>query len=183
MRYQETHPGYEELIAGNLRLIQPDFEHTEPSLLWVKDNGVVQYMGVDFPTPTAEGERRRIEEILENQDEYSWMIEMDGEVIGNVCINSIEEQTKKYGQKAGSLTFLVGDKNFWGKGIATKACKAVLDWAKRNGFQMMSARALQENIGSIKTLVKLGFIQTTTDPYDGLVAGESSVWHNFERTL
>lgn len=183
MKYQEAHPGYEELTSDDVRLIQPDLEHAEPSLLWVKDNDVVQYMGADFPAPTVEGERARIQEILENKDEYSWMIEMDGAVIGNVCINSIQESTQKYGQKSGNLTFLIGDKNFWGKGIATKACEAVLDWARRDGFQVMFARALQENTGSMKTLVKLGFKPTTTEPYEGLVAGKPSVWYNFELKL
>lgn len=183
MSYKESHPPYEELAVDGVNLVSPDMEHAEASLSWVKEIDVVQFMGADFPSPTVEGERKRIREILDSHDEYSWMIELDGKVIGNVCINSIQESTKKCGRKAGNLTILIGYKDFWGKGIATKVCGAVIDWAKKAGFQKMLARALEENAGSKRTLLKLGFKEIGTEPYDGLVHGNTSIWHNFSIDL
>lgn len=183
MKYQDSHPGYEELTVGDIRLITPSLDHASASLSWVQSLDVVQYMGADFPSPTLEGEEKRIRDIISNPDEYSWMIESGGSVIGNVFIGSIAEMTAKYGVKAGTLTILIGDTNFWGKGIATSVCSAVLNWAKRNEFRVMTARALQENEGSIKTLQKLGFEETGTEPYEGLVHGKKSAWKNFEKYL
>lgn len=179
MTYWQSHPGYEELTAGDIRLITPSLDHAPASLSWVQTLDVIQYMGADFPSPTLEGEEKRIRDIIANMDEYSWMIESGGSVIGNVFIGSIAEMTANHGSKAGMLTILIGDKDFWGKGIATSACSVVLDWAKRTGFTVITARALQENTGSIKTLEKLRFTETGTEPYEGLVHGQTSMWRNF----
>ncbi len=181
MDYQQLHPRYREIDVGKeLRLVTPDLHHAAQSLSWVESLDVVQYMGADFPSPTLEGEKRRIEEIMSNKDEYSWMVEYDGKVIGNVCINSIAEATQQFGVKAGNLTVLIGDKNYWGKGIGVKVCTAILAWAfEEASFMRMTARALQENIASIKTLQKLGFEEVGTEPYEGLVQGKPSVWRNF----
>lgn len=181
MQYHTTHPHFRELTADDVKLVELDKNHASESLSWVKDLDVVQYMGTDFPDPTVEGELDRIEAIRKNEDEYSWMIEHEGRIIGNVCINSIKETSGKFGKKAGNLTVLIGDKNFWGKGYGAKVCQAVLDWAFNEAkFEAMAARALQENIASIKTLHSLGFRETRTEPYEGLIHGKPSSWRNFK---
>ena len=121
-----THLHYRELIVDDtLRLITPDVSHAHSSLEWVREQDVVQYMGVDFPTPTIEGEQVRMNDIIDNTDAYSWMIELQGAVIGNVCINDIKETSEKQGKRAGNLTILIGSKEHWGKGIGARACAAV----------------------------------------------------------
>ena len=153
--YSASHPHYRELAGDNFRLIEPDLQHASESLSWVGNLDVVQFMGADFPSPTIEGEYERLQKILSSTDEYSWMIECDGVVIGNVCINDIAETTQKCGTHSGNLTVLIGDKKYWQKGIGSKACAAVLEWAFTDGgFKVMTARALQENTASIKMLQK-----------------------------
>ena len=174
-------PHYRELIVNDhIRLIEPDVTHAKESLSWVREPEVIRYMGADFSHPTLEGEAKRIEEILQNADAYSWMIEYDGIVIGNVCINDIQETTKKMKTKAGNLTVLIGEKKLWGKGLGSLVSSTVLEWAFHEaGFQAMTARALQENIASQKTLEKLGFRETGTEPFDGLIEGKTSMWKNY----
>lgn len=179
-----SHPHYRELGIDELKLVQPRMEHAQASLLWVSTLDVVQYMGADFPSPSLEGEHKRLEEIIASTDEYSWMMECDGKIIGNVCINSIEETSKKLGKKAGNLTILIGDKDYWRKGLGLKACSAVIDWALKEGtFDALGARALQENAASIKMLEKLGFEEIGTEPYEGLVHGKPSMWRNFVKNI
>lgn len=181
MEYRQSHPQYRELgIDEHLRLVEPEEKHAEASLSWVESPDVIQYMGADFSNPTLEGELNRIREVRNNRDEYSWMIELDGRVIGNVCINSINETSRKFGVKAGNLTVLIGAKDQWKKGIGARACTAVIAWAfMEAGFEAMGARALQENIASINTLKKLGFKEIGTEPYEGSMSGKPSVWRNF----
>lgn len=181
MNYVLLHPQYRELaLDDHLRLITPDTAHAKESLAWVTSPDVVAYMGADFPSPTLEGEQRRLEEILGSTDEYSWMISVKGNIVGNVCINMIEECTRKHGVKCGNLTILIGQKTDWGKGMGTKICAAVLQWAfQAGGFACMTARALQENTASITMLQKLGFEEAESEPYDGLVHGKPSTWRNF----
>lgn len=115
-------------------------------------------MGADFSELSTATEEDRLKKIIESNDEYSWMIELDGKVVGNTCINSIDEQTKKRGHRSGSMAILIGDKNVWGKKIARNVNTAVLDWAfNEGGFESLLARIKEENIGSIKSFEALGF--------------------------
>ncbi len=175
--YQDSRPGYHQLSTEPaIVLREPYLDDAAASLSWVSASDVVQYMGADFPEPSIEKENERIKEILSDLKQYSWMIERNGELIGNVCIHSVEEQPKK----TGILTVLIGNKEDWGKGIGTKVCAAVIEWAfMETGFDELTARALQENIPSIKTLQKLGFTETGTEPYEGLVHGQKTIWRNF----
>jgi RimJ/RimL family protein N-acetyltransferase len=185
MNYQDTHPYYHELEVksykdAELQLIQPDLKYAEASLQWISNPEIVQYLGADFSNPSLEGEQKRIQEILENKDEYHWMIELNGKVIGNVNINSIAKISKKFGVKAGYPAILIGDKNYWRKGIGYHVMKTVLDWAfQEAGFEVIAARVLQENIASIRNLKKLGFEEDGTEPYDGLVKGKKNVWRKY----
>lgn len=185
MTYTDAHPGYEEIDLGDITLIEPDLAHAAPSLSWVGIDDVVRHMGADFRNPSLAGEEERIQKIIDSPDRYSWMIECDGKLIGNVGINDIAEETEKAGVRAGSMAILIGDPAFWKKGIATRVCSAVLEWAKtKGGFRVITARALEENTGSRRTLEKLGFTETGTEPYDGIPDGRAvSVWHNFTLTL
>lgn len=186
MEYQESHSDYEKLEVpyykgGKLRLIEPHLEHAVVGLNWVSNHETIQYMGADFSNPSLEKEQKRLREIIENKDAYSWMIELDGKVIGNLTLGDIQEKSSESGMRTGNFTILIGDKNYWGKGIAFAVSRKVLDWAfHKAGFRKIVARALELNVGSIKTLQKLGFQETGTTPYEGLVNSNQTVWHNFE---
>lgn len=188
MNYSETHPDYCPLEVltyndGHLRLIEPNLDHAEISLFWTSDASVIQYMGADFEEPSKENEIKRIKEIRSNLDEYNWMIELDGHVIGNVSINRIKETSAKFGSKAGNYTILIGDKKYWGKGIAYYVGTTILEWAfSKGGFEGMAARALNENTSSIGMLKKLGFEFTGKDPFEGKIEGKSTEWQNFKIT-
>lgn len=185
MSYAASHPQYRELDIGDgLRLVEPRTKHAAESLTWVSAPDVVAYMGADFSNPTLEGERKRIEEVLQNKDEYSWMIELRGNIIGNSAINNIKASTEKFGVKAGNLVILIGDTHAWGKGIGTSVCRAILDWAFNEAeFEAMGARALQENAACIRTLQKLGFQEIGSEPFEGTVSGGASVWRIFRYDL
>jgi len=167
---------------GTLRLIEPNLKHATESLTWTSNTSVIQYMGATFEHPSKEKEVERIKEILNNHDEYNWMIELDGKVIGNVSINSIKETSSKFGSKAGNYTILIGNKNYWGKGIAYHVGQIVLAWAFSKGkFEIIAARALNENVASLAMLKKLGFKHIENSPFDGQI-NEKTEWQNFKIT-
>ncbi len=87
-------PGYP---GGDLRLVEPSLEHAPLSLRWLRDPEVGQYMGVDFSDVSLATEQRRIRDILDGDDVYGWMIELDGQVIGAIEINRIQESSGQYG--------------------------------------------------------------------------------------
>lgn len=186
MSYKSTHPNYAELEVesykhGHLKLVEPQIEHAKIGIHWIKDAETVQFMGADFSDPSVKKEEERLQKILENTDEYNWMIELNQKIIGNISLNSIQEKSGEFSTKAASFTIIIGDKNYWEKGIGQAVGQKVIEWAfTMADFQVLAARAFEQNTGSIKLLTKLGFHKTGTSPYDGLVNGQSATWINFK---
>lgn len=79
---------------------------------------------------------------------------------GNLECNYLDEKDYEFG-------FILG-KDFWGKGYATEIGKAQIDFIK-NKLKAKRVLALvhKENIGSIKTIEKLGLNHFTTVPTVG----------------
>ena len=187
MDYTKSHPNYCELnipsyTKGLLKLIEPKIEYAKISLNWTSNPEIVQYMGGDFSNPSIEKELERLQKIIETTDEYNWNIELNGAVIGAVAINKIKEESDRLGAKTGNLVILIGEKQHWGKGIGHHTLQSVLDWAFRKvDFKIITARALRQNIGSLKVLSKLGLVKIGETPYeDGLIDGQPATWVNFK---
>jgi [ribosomal protein S5]-alanine N-acetyltransferase len=53
--------------------------------------------------------------------------------IGNVCLENISWENR-----SGEIAILIGEKDFWGKGIATEAYKLIIDY----GFNMLDLHRL-----------------------------------------
>lgn len=166
--------------GGTLKLTEHNLAFAESSLDWVRDGDIGQYMGVDFSTVSVQTEIDRIREILSNEDEYNWVIVLDGKAIGALSINGITKSSQEYSAKAGSLTFLIGYPAYRGRGIASAVIHQLLSWAfEEAAFAVITARALEENTASQKTLLRLGFEPCGTEPYDGLVHGHASRWKKY----
>ncbi len=185
--YAAHHPGYSMLTVENhpdklqIYLIEPTLSHASASLEWLSQPEIGQYMGADFSNLSLEGEEKRLQEIIDSTDQYNWMIEMDGKVIGNVCINSIEEQSKKHACRAGSMAILIGDKSAWGKKIARSVNTVVIDWAFADGqFEKLYTRIMEENEASIKSFAALGFVLSGAETEQ--VHGSMFHWNHYTMT-
>jgi len=78
---------------------------------------------------------------------------LEGRVIGEVALNQREDDRRNNRvELAYSLS-----RQHWGKGLATEAARAVMDWAFRTyDFNRMYAWSDPRNIGSWRVLEKLG---------------------------
>lgn len=162
--YFKEHPGYREIEVSNypkakLRLVAPSLKYAAASLSWVLQPDVMQYMGADLSNISLAGEVTRLQKIIDNKDAYNWMIEVDGVVVGNRNINMVSQMSKKYGGLVGKSNILIGDKNYWGKGISTATAKAVLNWAFNEGsFDAIVTRVMPENTASLAVVKKMGYL-------------------------
>ncbi len=97
-----------------------------------------------------------IKECEAEEDGYYWSIETkDGITIGTVALTDIN----KY-HKIAELGVVVGDKSYWGKGVATEVVKAIIDYAFNSlDIVRISAEAEAGNIGVQKVLTAAGFVQ------------------------
>ena len=96
-------------ITKKLRLIKPDPKYAPVTMQWISKDEVTKYLGADFSKMTVEDEVKHLENMVDDDDRYSWMIELDGEIVGNIEINEIKDLSQKYGVKTGAFCTLIGD--------------------------------------------------------------------------
>ena len=79
---------------------------------------------------------------------------MDGTHIGNIKLGPI-----KFEHMSGEISYFIGEKKFWGKGIASKCVETVVHFAVRQlGLKKINAGYYENNIGSSKVLEECGFV-------------------------
>ncbi len=115
-------PSYSQ--TQKLRLVKPDPDHALITIKWIRRPEVTQYLGADFSQMTEADELQHLQNMVNDDDRYSWMIERDGEIVGNVEINEIKELSQKYGVKTGAFCTLIGDPKNWGQGLGSYAKQA-----------------------------------------------------------
>ena len=77
--------------------------------------------------------------------------------IGNIKLGPID-----FNHKVSDISFFIGDKEMWGKGLMTQVIDFVVDLAFKEvggGLDKVTAGAYANNIGSIKTLEKTDLLQ------------------------
>lgn len=122
-------------------------------LSWLHDNDVMQ--GIATSGYTLDNLRSYVEERISNPDVAFFAIcsNVTNEHIGNVKIDFHDHKAN-----VSELGLLIGNKNYWGKGIGYEACKLAIEY----GFDKMKLRkiylAVYENNPKAKKLYeKLGF--------------------------
>lgn len=166
-------PSYSK--TQRLRLVKPDPAHAPITIKWIRRPEVTQYLGADLSQMTEADEVQHLQNMVNDDDRYSWMIERDGEIVGNVEINEIKELSQKYGVKTGAFCTLIGDPKNWGQGLGSYAKQAVCNWAFSEGnFEVIEAKAYVQNIRSWSALEKLGYRYAGIE--EGDVAGKPVKW-------
>lgn len=150
-----------------LRLVKPDPKYAPITVKWIGQEEVTQYLGADFSQMTEQDEVSHLKNMIDDSNLYSWMIERDDTIVGNVEINEITELSKKYGVKTGAFCTLIGDPKNWGQGLGSYAKQAACNWAFSEGsFELIEAKAYVQNNRSWNALEKLGY------HYEGIEKGE-----------
>jgi ribosomal-protein-alanine N-acetyltransferase len=93
----------------------------------------------------------------ENDEEgFYWSIETTaGVTIGTVALTEFNEY-----HGVANLGIVIGDKNYWGKGVATEVITALVDYSFAHlNIYTISAEVEEGNIPMMKVLEKVGFKQ------------------------
>jgi dTDP-4-dehydrorhamnose reductase len=79
--------------------------------------------------------------------------------IGNIKLEPIDYQRKR-----ATYSILIGDKEYWGKGIGTEATQLILHFAFQNlDMEVVDLGVIKEHESALRIYKKLGFIQTGID--------------------
>ena len=140
-----------------LRLVKPSPAYAPITTAWIHRPEVTQYLGADFSQMTEEDEVAHLQNMLDDDDRYSWMIERNGEIVGNIEINEIRKLSHKYGVTAGAFCTLIGNPKNWGQGLGSSEAKAYM-----------------QNVHSWNALERLGYRYAGIE--QGEVAGKAVKW-------
>ncbi len=122
-------------------------------LSWLHDNEVMQ--GIATSGYTLDNLKSYVEERLSNSDVAFFAIcsRDTNEHIGNIKIDFHDKKAN-----VSELGLLIGNKNYWGKGIGYEACKLAINY----GFNTMNLRKIylavyENNLNAKKLYEKIGF--------------------------
>ena len=140
----------------SIRPLQESDAYT--SYMWRNDPEVFKYTGNVYKnTITLEFELEWIRRVIQNEKEYRCAILVDGEYVGNIYLTDIIKTTANY-------HIFIGNKNFWGKGVARRASELILEYA----FDILKLeevylRVKRENDRALLLYKSLGFIIEESD--------------------
>ena len=124
---------------------------------WLNDPEVNQFLEIRFVRHTLPALKKYIAKVLKNPDTiFLAIILKDGyKHIGNIKLGPIDKN-----HKLAEIGIMIGDKNSWGNGYATDAIKLLTDYAFNElKLHKIIAGAYENNIGSVKAFLKLGFCE------------------------
>lgn len=105
--------------------------------------------------------------------DFIWAVEdMDGNLIGNLGLSEMTSGTMRLGYAYA--------RDHWGKGYATEALLAVMDWASRQvTLGEIHAEVFLDNPASARVLTKAGFIETGNSARFSLARNGSETTRTF----
>ena len=153
---------------------------------WLNDQSVNRYLCTGRIPITAEelGNRNDYCNImfammssLEYDEEAGHFVQLEEfpHYIGTISLNAIDWISRN-----GEIGYMIGDKRYWGAGIASEAVQLVSDYAlHRLNLNKVEAGVVAGNIGSVKVLEKNGFKQYGTIPEHYWLEGKYHDVHRF----
>ena len=150
------------------RLVLRRFCPEDAPALYLKfgaDEAMYEYSGWN-PYATAETARQAVQRYIAGYDNprfYAWAIDYEGVLLGTIgAYDYIDNQIE--------VGFSIA-RACWGRGYATEALKAVLDYLTGNeNMTRVTAWCASENIGSRRAMEKAG-MRTVSTEKDGLAVG------------
>jgi ribosomal-protein-alanine N-acetyltransferase len=136
------------LVGPNIRLEKFSKDNiTEEYLGWMNDQINNRYV-VMGKIPCL------IDEITIPDQHHTLLFSVHADkYIGTASLHNIDWITQK-----AEIGYIIGDKGYWGKGLATEIVNLLCDYAfNRLGLNKLNADVVEENIASARVLEKNGF--------------------------
>ena len=133
-------------------------EDAYKSVKWRNDPEVFKYTGNTYDHEiTIENELEWIRKVIANKNNYRCAILAEGVYVGNIYLDDINTTQAHY-------HIFIGNKRYWGKGIAKKASKLIIE----KGFEQPSVESIvlrvrKENTSAYFLYKSLGFVEQSID--------------------
>jgi len=123
---------------------------------WMNDPVINRYLESRFAEHTIEDLRRFINAMMISDRDFLFgMFAGAGDHIGNIKLGSID-----WYHRYGDVGLLIGEPDYWGKGLATEAISLVTEFGfRRLELHKITAGCYSNNMGSAKAFLKAGWTQ------------------------
>ena len=147
-RIRDALPGR---IATKRLVLRAPIRGDVPDLVKLADNRSIAEKLVRLPSPYTRADAVGFVEIFaQRPDERPYAITLGDRFIGVAGFSFFEGKPPELGYWLGEP--------YWGQGFMTEAVRALIEAAHRtHGFELIAARALADNAGSLNVLAKVGF--------------------------
>ena len=121
---------------------------------WLNDYEVTKFTEQKYFRHTFESTKTFVSQKFESETDLLFGIFFDGTHIGNIKLGPI-----KFEHMSAEVSYFIGEREFWGKGIASKSVETIVAFAITElSLKKISAGYYENNIGSAKVFKKCGFI-------------------------
>lgn len=137
-----------------LRAISVD-DATASYLSWINDPEVTKGLVTGVYPSNMQDLVNYLSSVSQNANAHMFAIcDLDNHThVGNIKLDSIDPIGR-----TGELGIMIGDQNYWGKGVGTEACKLLLNYAFDTlNLRKVSLTVFDNNPGAIRLYQKIGF--------------------------
>lgn len=146
-----------KIIAKNIYLRTLTLTDVTLSYLsWLQDKDINYFLEIRHEKQTLNKIKNYVSSCNISKNIYLFGIFSISDIhIGNIKIGAIKEQ-----HNIASMSIFIGNKKYWGKGIATESIKALADFSFNNiGLHKLTAGMYSNNTNSIKAFELAGFVK------------------------
>ena len=127
---------------------------TSAYIHWLNDEEIMQHTEQKFRTTTLQDASDYVTLMAQSKTDLFYGLFYDGTHIGSIKLGKIN-----LNHKTADLSYIIGDKSFWGKGIASKMITKVVSLAfERLDLEKIVAGVYATNLASIRVLEKSRFV-------------------------
>ena len=137
-----------------LKILRPE-DITDDYIAWMNDKHIVQFTDQSQIIHSKETVTSFVKSMFISQENFLFGIFYHNLHIGNIKLGPVS-----FFHQKGDISYIIGNKSFWGKGIATIVIKEVVFFAFHTlRLHKLYASVYENNTGSSKVLLKNGFVK------------------------
>ncbi|MCQ9201514.1 MAG: GNAT family N-acetyltransferase [Prochlorococcus marinus XMU1425] len=126
---------------------------SEKYVAWLNDYDIMKYTEQKYSEHFFSNVCDFVEQKYNSENDLLFGIFSDDKHIGNIKLGPIS-----WDHKSAEVSYFIGDKKFWGRGIATKCVKSIVEYGtKVLLLEKFNSGYYELNLGSEKVLKKCGF--------------------------